>query len=660
MDIYFIIIIILILIIFYIRGEINLKNIEPFCSKKNKKTCLNNFTYSQTLANGNAIIIKNESITPTTITNNGQIEKIMNFQCVPNNYPIGTNATDCNILTNITNSDNARNNDAEDYFPTPTYYLNCQTNGMGTPGCAGGYTAMGLKSYKDFGYTCNIGNGTIPTIVDPITGIITCATDSNGNCLIRSSQTECNTLLNLIPVGPTGTNGVNQLICTSGKVGTPCTNMYNNLQLSTLSDLGYSCNTDIVKNELPGKPINDNSFGFASYDGTNIINNCPLNINFQPINPLKNVICSEYKSNIESEYPTACEQAFTKFNLYPSTNPLVVKGNDPNYTLSGTYNNTSSLFNIYTTYQSAFPAGTDSNSSASLKTGIEEILSETPIKLGCCRRKNPTTNTQINVNVRVPVNPTIESINPFTNKFNFQNSQIVLPENTCPANMYWGSDVCDNFFGLNCNNVMNYMQSENINVESELLNYAPECACYAPQTKDQAGYPSSTPSICYKNGCDLSSNPSVYIDPGSRNGNTVKTCDMTICTSINDFSNMTIGGSATISPQTSNQCGGSAPAPTPPSTPTSTSTSTSTSASTSASTPTSTPTSTSGSNTSGSNTSGSNTSGTSISSNQGTNSESEIGNMTYIIISIVVFVLLLISSVIGYMLMNKKKINKTK
>ena len=40
MDIYFIIIIILILIIFYIRGEINLKNIEPFCSKKNKKTPL--------------------------------------------------------------------------------------------------------------------------------------------------------------------------------------------------------------------------------------------------------------------------------------------------------------------------------------------------------------------------------------------------------------------------------------------------------------------------------------------------------------------------------------------------------------------------------------------------------------------------------------------
>jgi hypothetical protein len=83
------------------------------------------------------------------------------------------------------------------------------------------------------------------------------------------------------------------------------------------------------------------------------------------------------------------------------------------------------------------------------------------------------------------------------------------------------------------------MQSQNINVESELLNYAPECACYAPQTKDQSGYPPTTPSVCYKDGCDLSSNPSVYIDPSSRNGNNVKTCDMTICNSINDFSTKT-------------------------------------------------------------------------------------------------------------------------
>jgi hypothetical protein len=140
----------------------------------------------------------------------------MNFQCVPNNYPAGTNATDCNIWPSVKVANNERGDAAIDYFPQASYYYNCQSNGMGTPGCALGYTSLGLKSYKDFGLSCGIGNGKIPTQIDNSTGIITCATDSNGNCLVRESKSQCDSLLNLVPINTSGANGVNTLVCSDG------------------------------------------------------------------------------------------------------------------------------------------------------------------------------------------------------------------------------------------------------------------------------------------------------------------------------------------------------------------------------------------------------------------------------------------------------------
>ena len=565
MSIYFIILMILVLVVIYFLNNItNLNIIEPFCSK-NKGNCLNKFSYGYEVANEQALGIYNKSVSATTNEN----EKLMNYQCIYNNIGSYTgDGTDCILFPNLDDVNNTRGKYAYVSYSKPTWYLNCDKIGKSKPGCAAGYNQMGYKSYADLGYTCNIGNGTIPTKIDNSTGVITCATDISGNCLIRTSKTDCENSLNLIPIDNSNQNINNGMTCTDGKVGTACTNMYDDLGLQTLDELGYSCNSSIGNGDLPGKVMNDTTYNFASYDGKNIVDNCATAIKFQPLNEIKDVECSDYKISVDSEYPTACEQAYTKFNLYPSTNPLVNKGNDPNYTIGETYNTTNSLFNIYSTYQQAFPSGTNSNSSQSLADGIETILSETPLKLACCRRTSATDNTEKNVNVRVPVNPTTESINPYTKEFNFQYSQINIPANSCPVNLYSGSPDCDNFFGLNCNNIMNYMGQQNINVQSELMNYAPECACYAPQTQDQEGYPPTTPSVCYKTGCDITTNPSVYLDPNSRDGDTQKTCSLTICNSINDFSGMTVGGGANISTQTNNQCGSSGSSgTTPPSEP---------------------------------------------------------------------------------------------
>ena len=581
--IHFIIVLILILVIIFIYDKIHYfanKNksneLELFCSKDLDDVCLDNFTSPKTLSNSKTILIRKQSVKPTEFVNNGQTELLSNFQCVPNNYPTGKNATDCNIWSNAKAAEKSRTNDGRTWFKTSSFYVDCDKIGKNSPGCDIGYVLSESKTYRELGFSCDVGNGLVPTKVDS-EGIISCATDTSGNCLVRTSKEQCESFLNLVPTitDPLVYRTLNSdkndkndikinnqakiLTCSEGKVSQPCIEMYEKLGLKTFKDLGYDVNSHISDSKLIGKKINNSSYNFASYDGTNIIDSGNFGLNFVPKQELKDVVCSEYSTSTDLKYPKACLEAYTYYNLFPSTNPLVIKGNDPNYSIKNTFNTPSDLFSVYAKYQSAFPPKTNSNSSDSIKNGIQSILSETPIKLGCCKRENPNDRTQKNVTVRVPVNPTIESINPNSSKYNFQYSQIVLGgpngTNSCPSDLYWGSSKCDDFYGLNCDNVINYMKSQGINVEKELLNYAPECACYAPQTKSQSGYPSTTPSICYKNGCDLSSNPSAYIDPSSRNGNEVKTCSLTICNSINDFSGMNIGGNASISPQTQNQCG---------------------------------------------------------------------------------------------------------
>ena len=655
MNIYFILIIIIILVIIH---TINFSILESFCTRSSDDECLSRFTYAYGVEGGRGIGINNNSISTDNNTSNSN-EKIINYRCIPNNYPNKTGGTDCNIWHSINAVNSSRGNDARDWFKDKNYYLNCKQIGKSKRGCAAGYNAMGYKSYEDLGFSCNVGNGKIPTKIDSATGVITCATDSKGNCLVRSSKSDCVNSLNLIPADNSDKNKTNNLVCVEGKIGSKCVDMYNNLGLKTLGELGFNCSSSIGEGKLPGKVINDETYNFASYDNKKIIDNCPTALNFQPLNQIVDVECLKYDVSTDDKHPTACEQAYTKFNLFPTTNPLVIKGNNPKYSVSNTFKDSTSLFSTYSKFQQAFPHNTNSNSAQSISDGIESILSETPIKLSCCKRIEPTNNTSSTINVRVPVNPTIKSINPNTEKFNFQYSQIEIPDGSCPANLYSGSTDCDNFYGLNCDNIINYMREQNIDIQSELLNYAPECACYAPQTKEQAGYPPSTPSVCYKNGCDITSNPNVYLDPNSRDGNSQKTCSLTICNSINDFSGLTAGGAINISPQTKNQCGidsssTSGTSGTPGTSGTSGTSGTPGTPGTSGTSGTSDTTGTPGtSDTSGtSGTTG--TSDTTGTSNDSSTTENNVGNIRIIVIIIIIFIFILSLSTSIYFATKKK------
>jgi hypothetical protein len=347
-----------------------------------------------------------------------------------------------------------------------------------------------------------------------------------------------------------------------------CQTFYNWFGLSTLAQLGYTCNSTIASGNVPGYVASTNdSYTIASYNSTSSINNCPIAINQPPLNPLKNITCTTYNQTPDSNYPTVCQDAFTTYNLFPSTNPLVIKGNNIYEGIPNTITSDTSLTKLYSNYSTAFPTSTNQNSATSIQAGITSILQQHPLKWGCCMTGKGQTSP-ITVNERVPINPISPSISPNAKKYNFQTQNLTIPANTCPTTLYNGSTDCNNFFQINCENIMSYMQSQNLNVQTELLNYAPECSCYIPLTSSQTGY-DNIPSVCFKSGC--TSGSSAYVDPGSKNTDgTIQSCNMTVCTNIFNANNLNATGSSgvSITPTIENNCGSYLPAPTPPPTPT--------------------------------------------------------------------------------------------
>lgn len=192
----------------------------------------------------------------------------------------------------------------------------------------------------------------------------------------------------------------------------------------------------------------------------------------------------------------------------------------------------------------------DQNTISGINIGLNSILQETPLKLGCCMR-NQNDNTARVVNVRVELEPNAIGTAK-TNGFDFKTMQI--PANTCPKNLYKGSPYCDTYYDIYCSNVNNVF-SEQFGIQigdstNKYPLYAPECACYAPITSDQKSYPSGIPYACYKSGCAVDGSAS-YPDPTSRN----QPCDATICSSIVNASELQVKGNTTINPTIIQECG---------------------------------------------------------------------------------------------------------
>ena len=393
------------------------------------------------------------------------------------------------------------------------------------------------------GYSCNYGNKLIPTIVsseETSEGIITFPE----NYIVHSTQSECVNWMNntLLP---------NEITCTNGTATNPqCKQLYKDLNLSTFSDMGFKVDNNITTSGSVIGKQDGYSYTCASYDNINCLtgNN---NIHMQPLQELHNIKC-ESSNNINSNPKNLCQVSYDYYNLYPSTNPLVIRGLNIYQNITNTINDQNTLTNIANTYSDFIP---NSNSQQGIINGINNVLQETPIKLGCCSRQNSSNNGALQVSIKVPISPSVANENNILKEFNFQKNILTIPENTCPTSLAPGSDDCNAFFGVYCENMVSSFNKLNLpNVK--FTDYSPECACYAPKTGTQQLYPAGTPSQCYKDGC--SPNTISYLDPSSRG----QTCSMTVCQNIVNTAGLTAGGSANVSPTLVNNCGSQIPSST--------------------------------------------------------------------------------------------------
>ena len=252
-----------------------------------------------------------------------------------------------------------------------------------------------------------------------------------------------------------------------------------------------------------------------------------------------------------------CNKAYDNYNLYPSKNQFVVRGNDININFKNNITDPVVLSDIGTqNYQVINDIVKDynPNDDSMTKTAFDEILKKAPIKTGCCFRSKDD-NKQRNVLVRIPLNPN-ENVDPLLKKFDFKFKTLVIPENSCPINFYGGSNECNTFFDVYCTNLVNEFYKLNLPLEN-FNKFAPECACYAPKTDIQNVYPPTTPPACYKTNCDNVINPIAYIDPISRNN----PCDLRVCNNIFNANNIQAGGNVNINAKLISSCGDNLPKP---------------------------------------------------------------------------------------------------
>ena len=196
----------------------------------------------------------------------------------------------------------------------------------------------------------------------------------------------------------------------------------------------------------------------------------------------------------------------------------------------------------------------DSSDLDEITNKLNEYLSKTTIKRACCLgRSGPKKlDGSTGVNVKIPIQPGYnlnKDINPnLKSQFKYIEKTVYVPHEFCDPLWKKNEPYCDNFMNVYCTNQTKIFTDLNNNSfdQGRWKLYAKECSCYAPRNPSYA----SAPHTCYMNGC-ADNDSGVYIDPSSRG----KQCDMTVCTSILNASDIKVGGSSSINPTVQQQCG---------------------------------------------------------------------------------------------------------
>jgi len=312
---------------------------------------------------------------------------------------------------------------------------------------------------------------------------------------------------------------------------------------------------DFKKNGL----IIDDDLNIFKTDGTNYI--CPSYDNKKCIkasnkNQTKLVLPSEaklytiscltpdqlYTKSEELILPEGmCKQKFDYYNLFPSENPYLVRQRNINQNYPNKITNSEKLSEIANNYPTVFK---NVNKDGETNQDFNKLLENGPLKLACCNTKD--LNNLKKYNFKVPLNIDDENIK--TKKFKYQYNSIDIPEKSCPVDFQKYNSNCNAFMNIYCDNM--YIEFKKLNLpESEFQDYCPECACYAPRTKEQELYPYGSPSKCYKDGCE--DNSVSYLDSSSQG----QICSSTICQNIINAADITSGGDAIISGNLQNNCG---------------------------------------------------------------------------------------------------------
>ena len=268
------------------------------------------------------------------------------------------------------------------------------------------------------------------------------------------------------------------------------------------------------------------------------------------------IIPSETKPNQECATGSLnscsmCKSAYENYNLYPSTNPFVVRGNDLNTNFKNIITDSATLSKIGTKNYGALNNLVNNynpNNDIATSESFNILLQQAPLKAGCCLKKKDDTSQKTSL-VRTPLSPN-DTVDPLFKKFDFKFKSIPIPEESCPVDYYSGSPNCNAFYDVYSQNMITQLNKQGIEVDN-FLKYAPECACYAPRTKVQEVYPDNTPPACYKTNCDVIGNPTAYVDPISRS----TPCDITVCNNVFNATIGNVGGNVTINPKLENSCG---------------------------------------------------------------------------------------------------------
>lgn len=408
--------------------------------------------------------------------------------------------------------------------------LVCDSNG--SPGCDDLYKATALpQTYIGSGITCDLGNGTIPTKITD--NKIQYLTSPTGTPVIFPSKDKCNEMIQkAYTTAPLTT-------CGEGKIGEKCITVYDSLGLKTFRELGYSCWK--VKGKTYVGRLKDAGFEFASYDGVYPIENCGNVIDFSPSKELIPINCQTYKDN-----NPVCPIIFDELNLYPTTNKLTIRANNINQGVPIVITNSADInkISMNNINELASINGYNPNTSSGILSGLNGMLDNYPIKVACCNRKANETGI-LNSAIHVALNPNTTNEN--YKKWNYELKNLSIPADTCPANLYAGSNQCNAFYDINCANQLANFRKLGL-PDEQFVDYSPECACYAPKSNAEKQYSDNIPSKCYKANCGMGVS---YLDPISREGQ----CNLTICSNIINTNDITAGGSANISNQVKNECG---------------------------------------------------------------------------------------------------------